>query len=121
MTRLSTLTYSRVCGHVIAYQHRNTLDFYTLITQNRTIEQHYLDGVSITHGSAGSREHAGHLLVPWVMDLVTDNFLAAAAVVTTGHIQHLSLEMITSVILVIIIQSNLRTTTFIGGDPLGPC
>ena len=50
-------TYSRVCGRVIAYQHRNTLAFNTLITQNRTIEQHYLDGVSITHGSAGSRQH----------------------------------------------------------------
>ena len=50
-------TYSRVCGRVIAYQHRNTLAFTTLVTQNRTLEQHYLDGVSITHGSAGSRQH----------------------------------------------------------------
>ena len=52
-------TYSRVCGRVIAYQYRNTAAFYTLITQNsnRTIEQQYLDGVSITHGSAGSRQH----------------------------------------------------------------
>ena len=50
-------TYSRVCGRVIAYQHRSTLAFETLITQNRTLEQQYLDGVSITHGSAGSRQH----------------------------------------------------------------
>ena len=50
-------TYSRVCGRVIAYQHRNTYAFYTLITQGHTLEQQYLDGVSITHGSAGSRQH----------------------------------------------------------------
>ena len=47
-------TYSRVCGRVIAYQHRNTVAFKTLVTQNRTLEQQYLD---ITHGSAGSRQH----------------------------------------------------------------
>ena len=50
-------TYSRVCGRVIAYQHRNTKAFATLVTLNRTLEQQYLDGVSITHGSAGSRQH----------------------------------------------------------------
>ena len=50
-------TYSRVCGRVIAYQHKNTRAFETLVLQNRTLEQIYLDGVSITHGSAGSRQH----------------------------------------------------------------
>ena len=50
-------TYSRVCGRVIAYQHKNTRAFETLVTRNRTLEQIYLDGVSITHGSAGSRQH----------------------------------------------------------------
>ena len=50
-------TYSRVCGRVIAFQHRNTVAFKTLVTQNRTLEQQYLEGVSITHGSAGSRQH----------------------------------------------------------------
>ena len=50
-------TYSRVCGRVIAYQHKDTLAFAALVTQNRTLEQQYLDGVSITHGSAGSRQH----------------------------------------------------------------
>ena len=50
-------TYSRVCGRIIAYQHRNTHAFNTLVTDGRTIEQHYLDGVSITHGNDGSRQH----------------------------------------------------------------
>ena len=49
-------TYSRVCGRV-AYQQGSTVAFRTLVTQNCTLEQHYLDGVSITHGSAGSRQH----------------------------------------------------------------
>ena len=50
-------TYSRVCGRVIAYQHRDTRGFLFLVAHNRTLEQQYLDGVSITHGSAGSRQH----------------------------------------------------------------
>ena len=50
-------TYSHVCGRVLAYQHRNTLAFRTLVTFSCTLEQKYLDGVSITHGSAGSRQH----------------------------------------------------------------
>ena len=50
-------TYSRVCGRVIAYQHRNTQAFYSLFILSHTLEQQYLDGVSITHGSAGSRQH----------------------------------------------------------------
>ena len=43
---------------------------------------------------------AGHLLVPWVTVLpqIDHYCLVAAAVVTTGRIQHLLLEMITSVI-----------------------
>ena len=47
----------------------------------------------------------GHLLVPWVtiMPQVPHNRLVAAAV-TTGHIRHLSLEMIISVIPVIMHQ-----------------
>ena len=55
-------TYSRVCGRVIAYQHRNTHAFNT---QNRTIEQQYLEGVSITHGSAGSRQHVWSFASTW--------------------------------------------------------
>ena len=48
-------TYSRVYGRLIAYQQT------CLFILGRTLEQHYLDGVSITHGSAGSRQHVRSL------------------------------------------------------------
>ena len=50
------LRYTRVCGRVIGYQHSDTVAFDGLI-KRATIEQQYLDGVSITHGGAGSRQH----------------------------------------------------------------
>ena len=51
------LTYSRVCGRIIAYQDRNTDGFVGLVFASRQIEGPYVDGVSLTHGSEGSREH----------------------------------------------------------------
>ena len=50
------LRYNRVCGRVIGYQNSDTHAFSGLI-DGLTIEQRYLDGVSITHGGAGSRQH----------------------------------------------------------------
>ena len=51
------LTYNRVCGRIIAYQDRNTDAFLGLVFASRQIEGPYVDGVSLTHGSVGSREH----------------------------------------------------------------
>ena len=51
------LTYNRVCGRVIAYQQNETIAFATLVRYSYTIGRNYLDGVSITHGSVGSRQH----------------------------------------------------------------
>ncbi len=45
-------SYSRVCGRVIGYQ-RGTTDAFN----GGSLEGAYLDGVSITHGAAGSRQH----------------------------------------------------------------
>ena len=50
------LTYSRVCGHIIAYQNGNTDAFKGLVHSSH-IDQPYVDGVSLTHGSVGSRQH----------------------------------------------------------------
>ena len=50
-------TYNQVCGKVIAYQH-NTPDGpcpYKESSTSRTLEETYIDGVSLTHGSP--REH----------------------------------------------------------------
>ena len=53
------LSYSRVCGRVIAYQHGIPDAFNELVFHGVAsfINSTYVDGVSITHGSVGSREH----------------------------------------------------------------
>ena len=50
------LTYSRVCGRIIAYQNGNTDAFKGLVFYSG-IDRPYVDGVSLTHGSVGSRQH----------------------------------------------------------------
>ena len=50
------MNYSHVCGRVIAYQYYSTDSaFHHLASQ--TIEGYYVDGVSLTHGLPGSRQH----------------------------------------------------------------
>ena len=49
-------SYYRVCGRVHAYQKGST-DAFRPIGSNPGLEDVYLDGVSLTHGSVGSRQH----------------------------------------------------------------
>ena len=50
-------TYNRVCGRVIGYQ-RGTPDAFEISRFGvRGIEQNYVDGLSLTHGAPGSRQH----------------------------------------------------------------
>jgi len=49
--------YSSVCGRVIAYQKDVASAFLISIQNNRSLELTYLSGVSLTHGSPGSRQH----------------------------------------------------------------
>ena len=51
------MNYRHVCGRVIAYQHRTTDAFHFFGQVPQTIEGYYVDGVSLTHGSPGSRQH----------------------------------------------------------------
>ena len=52
------LSYSRVCGRVNAYQKGIPGAFRSSITGHRAgLENTYMEGVSITHGNAGSRQH----------------------------------------------------------------
>ena len=51
------LTYSRVCGRIIGYQMATTDGFQELVTHGLSIDGQYVDGVSLTHGSVGSRQH----------------------------------------------------------------
>ena len=47
------IQYSNICGRVIGYQDQSPDGF----RNNIDIDSHYLDGVSITHGIPGSRQH----------------------------------------------------------------
>ena len=47
------MTYTRVCGRIIAYQHGIPDAFNSGYSINET----YIDGVSLTHGNNGSRQH----------------------------------------------------------------
>ena len=55
---LHVRSYSEVCGRIIAYQKGTTDAFHNSVSAGYTsIEAAYLDGVSLTHGRAGSRQH----------------------------------------------------------------
>ena len=52
------LSYRRVCGRIIAYQHGSTEAFHPSVVRNRyRIDGPYVEGVSITHGRVGFRQH----------------------------------------------------------------
>ena len=52
------LSYSRVCGRINAFQETSTEAFFSTIDgRNPGLEGNYIDGVSLTHGAAGSRQH----------------------------------------------------------------
>ena len=49
------ISYSHVCGRVIGYAHTSP-DAFRLVA-SQTLEDSYVDGVSLTHGSPGARQH----------------------------------------------------------------
>ena len=50
--------YSEVCGRILAYQRGTPDAFHPFIIDGQTtIDSAYVDGVSLTHGPAGSRQH----------------------------------------------------------------
>ena len=51
------LPYSRVCGRIRGYQFGGTSAFWAYAIGNQGIDGYYVDGVSLTHGGAGSRQH----------------------------------------------------------------
>ena len=48
------MEYTRVCGRVVGYQFGGVSAFFR---SSHDIESHYVNGLSLTHGSNGSREH----------------------------------------------------------------
>ena len=52
------LSYTKVCGKILGYQYKTTDAFNQQFGGgDNDIESHYVDGVSVTHGAAGSRSH----------------------------------------------------------------
>ena len=49
--------YNYVCGRAVGYSIHVPTGLYFGADQNCTIDQHYLSGLSITHGTPGSRHH----------------------------------------------------------------
>ena len=58
------IQYSHICGRVIGYQHLSPDAF----EHSTNIDSHYLDGVSITHGVPGSRQHIWSFAAAWDSD-----------------------------------------------------
>ena len=50
-------SYSHVCGRIIGYQQGSTDAFQSSISASPGLEGPYVDGLSLTHGTAGSRQH----------------------------------------------------------------
>ena len=51
------LPYSRVCWRIRGYQFGATSAFWAYANRNQGLDSYYVDGVSLTHGGAGSRQH----------------------------------------------------------------
>ena len=78
------LPYSHVCGRIRGYQFGSTGAFWGYAYQNQGIDGYYVDGVSLTHGGAGSQQHiwtfaagateVGTLPLPYRCPCATHNF-----------------------------------------------
>ena len=55
--RNNGLSYSRVCGRIIAYQKSSFYAFYSNIILGRSIDSAYASGLLLSHGPVGSRQH----------------------------------------------------------------
>ena len=67
------IQYSHICGRVIGYQDQSPDAFSDLArTNSANIDSYYVDGVSITHGVPGSRQHIWSFVAA-VGDSITNN------------------------------------------------
>ena len=54
---VSGVTYSKVCGRIIAYHKGLSYGFSTKLFRSSNLEGPYLSGISLTHGQPGTRQH----------------------------------------------------------------
>ena len=69
---VSGVQYSRVCGSIKAYQYGYTVAFYQYLNYSSNLEESYVDGVSLTHGAAGERQHIWTFAAGLTEDLYFD-------------------------------------------------
>ena len=94
--------YSRICGRVLGYQNLGTGGFYGIVRLSHSIDQYYLSGVSLTHGSVGSRQHIWSFASARGEGNFSPRLCVTVVVVLTGHTTHHLLEATISVILAIV-------------------
>ncbi len=100
------LTYSSVCGRILAYQKGLTDAFRNPFFGFTTIDSAYVDGISVTHGPVGSRQHIWTFAAVSMRKTLYIKPVGTVPVLTlgiTGHISCLhSFRITTSVILEIL-------------------
>lgn len=67
-TNTNATQYTQVCGRIRAYQWGQNTAFtpYFLNTRGITLENIYMDGISITHGSVGARQHIWSFAIGYI-------------------------------------------------------
>ena len=89
--KVQGIEYSRVCGKIIAYQYASPGSFWDIYRSGNTINDNYVDGISLTYGNP--RAHIWTLLL-LLKSLVLLLILAAHAQIFTMldlHLCHLVL------------------------------
>lgn len=78
-------SYSQVCGRINGYQFASPNGLNATLTKNIGLESYYLDGISLTRGAPGAREHVwsfvnayyeltpGHTTAEWVCPCMYSN------------------------------------------------
>ncbi len=61
-------SYSRVCGRVIGYQKGSPNAFNASVNGNVGLERQYIDGISLTHGAPGRRQHIWSFVTAYYED-----------------------------------------------------
>ena len=59
------IAYSQVCGRIIGFQQGSPNAFNSSVSGRVGLEGSYIDGVSLTHGQIGSREHIWSFVNAW--------------------------------------------------------
>jgi len=79
-------TYSHVCGKILAYQIGWASAFYNSLARNQnSLEKVYLDGISVTHGSPGSRKHIWSFVKADGYRALYDNSIVCPCSVSSGN------------------------------------